>query len=233
MWHLAADSELQPSRLESDALDSSPIKHQQDPSIYNSMGPEDKVDLKEAELQEGEPLDDFHQFQAHTEDAELLNYVRDILEVSGLNRPEALEAWSSSNQPVSPSVYEEVEGSLLIDPECAQNEEGGDSDHLLLFDLINEVLVDMYQESLSYWPEPLSRHCNIHRMPIAQHLLKEVWARLSSYLNIRPELDPTLDYVVRKDLEKRSGWMDLQFESECIGIELEELIFDDLLDEFI
>lgn len=77
-------------------------------------------------------------------DVELFNLVRDVLEVSGLSGPEASEVWHSQNQPMSPSVYEEVEGNLCMDPECLGNDgEGGDSDHLLLFDLINEVLVDI------------------------------------------------------------------------------------------
>lgn len=233
-WCLGADSGLDPRRLELGALDSSPIKHQQEPSIDNSMWPEDKINLADTELlQEGGSPDDFHEFQVGIKDVELFNYVRDVLEVSGLSGPEAPEAWNSATQPVSPWVYEEVEECLHMDPECSGNEESGECDHLLLFDLINEVLVDIHQQSVSYWPVPLSRHCHIHRMPVGQHLLKEVWASASNYLSFRPELDPTLDHVVSKDLEKRSGWMDLQFESECIGIELEELIFDDLLEEIM
>lgn len=80
---------------------------------------------------------------------------------------------------------------------------------------------------------PLSRHCHIDQMPVSPHLLREVWANIRTYLGFRVELDPALDYVVRRDQEKGGRWMDLQFESERIGIELEELIFDDLLEELI
>ncbi|KAK4801295.1 hypothetical protein SAY86_021782 [Trapa natans] len=218
--------EIMPSSHES-------LSGSQDPNTDDLMGPGEKIDLEESELQEDEPLDDFQQSQLGAEDAELFNFVRDILEVSGLTGSEAFEAWNSSNQPVSLSVYEEVEGCLLMDPECTQNEDAGDDDHLQLLDLINEILVEMYQQSLSYCPVPLSRHCHIHGMPVGQHLLKEVWASMTNYLDIGPEFDPTLDYVVSKDLEKPSGWMDLQFESECIGLELEELIFDDLFYELM
>ncbi|KAK4767102.1 hypothetical protein SAY86_014852 [Trapa natans] len=201
----------------------------QDPTPDDLKGPEETFHLEESELQEGEtPPDDLQEFQLGAEDAELFKFVKEILEVSGLTGTEAMEAWNSHKQPVSLSVYEEVEGCLLTEPEDA-----GDDDHLLLFDVINEVLVEMYQQSLSYWPVPLSRNSRIRRMPVGQHLLKEVWASVRTYLGMGPVLDPTLDYVISKDLEKQSGWMDLQFESECTGIELEEMIFDDLLDELI
>ena len=47
------------------------------------------------------------------------------------------------------------------------------------------------------------------------------------------ELYLSLDYYVSKDLAKYDGWMNLQFDSECVGLELDDLIFDDLLEEII
>jgi hypothetical protein len=70
-------------------------------------------------------------------------------------------------------------------------------------------------------------------MPKGNYLVNEVWNNVSSYLSLRPELDETLDDVVGRDLTKGTGWMNLQQEEECVALELEEMIIDDLLDEII
>ncbi|KAK4759624.1 hypothetical protein SAY87_022755 [Trapa incisa] len=227
------DSELPLRSRESEARDLPLIKQQEDLSIDKSTEFEGGVNLEDPEIG-GEPLHDFLQFQVNINDVELFNFVKAVLEVSGLGGNEAPEVWKSENQSVSYSVYEEVENYLLMDPECSGNElDGGDPDHLLLFDMTNEVLVDIYQQSLSYWPAPLARHCNIRQVPVGPHLLRAVWANITTYLGFRIVLDPSLTHVFRMDLEKGNRWMDLQFESECTCIELEELIFDDLLEELI
>ena len=68
---------------------------------------------------------------------------------------------------------------------------------------------------------------------MGHHVLAEVWTNISWYLSWRPEADQSLDNNVTRDLAKSDGWMNLQFEVECIGLELEDMIFDDLLDEFL
>lgn len=159
-------------------------------------------------------------------------YVRDVLELSGFSGNAFLGTWHSYDQPVDPLVYEEVEGCLVLDPGCCGNE-GGQCDHLLLFDLINEVLMEIYAKSYSYCPFPLSSLSHISPMPAGPHVLREVWALISCYLSLRPEVDQSLDFVMESDLAKSYGWMNLQFDTECVGLELEDLIFDDLLEEVI
>lgn len=161
------------------------------------------------------------------------NYVRDVLELSGFSGNEILGKWHSAKQPVDPSVFEEVEGCLIDQPVCSGNEEGGVCNHLLLFDLINEVLLDIYERSFSYWQKPLTCQSHIHRMPFGYHVLEEVWVDISWYLSWKPEVFLTLDDAVRRDLAKVDGWMNLQFDAEFVSLEMEDLIFDDLLEELI
>ncbi|KAF5476030.1 hypothetical protein F2P56_007776 [Juglans regia] len=158
------------------------------------------------------------------------NYVRDVLELSGFSGNETLATWHSDDQPVNPSVYEEVEGCLLPEAEFSGKEVGNCS-HPLLFDLINEVLMEMFGRSYSYCPKLLSPLSHIRPMPSGHHVLEEVWTLMSWYLSSRPDSDQSLDYYVSRDLSKSDGWMNLQFETECVGLELEDLIFDDLLEE--
>ncbi|GAB2274367.1 hypothetical protein Dimus_009131 [Dionaea muscipula] len=58
---------------------------------------------------------------------------------------------------------------------------------------------------------------------------QQVVTFLRSYMMMRPALDPTLDGAVSRDLSRGDGWLNLQFNTECIAIELEDLIFDELL----
>lgn len=162
------------------------------------------------------------------------NYVRKVLELSGFTGHQSLGMWYSDNQPVDPSVYDELEGCLLLDPDCSGNGEGGQCNHLLLFDIINEGLLEIFARSYSYYPRPLSSLSNVHPVPVGENVLYKVWTLISCYLNSTSfELYPSLDYYVSKDLAKYDGWMNLQFDSECVGLELDDLLFDDLLEEII
>ncbi|KAF3500294.1 hypothetical protein F2Q69_00045836 [Brassica cretica] len=175
--------------------------------------------------------------QVEAQDKGKFNYVRDILEISGFNAPESLSMWQSEYQPLDPLVYEQVTtttGCMIQDPECSRNEEeGGNCNHLLLFDLINEVLIEIYERSYHYCPKPLSSLCRIHPMPVGYSVLKEVWVRINCYLRYKPLNEESFDKIMSRDLSREDGWMDLQFESECVGIEVEDLIFEELLEELL
>ncbi|GAB2295751.1 hypothetical protein Dimus_029907 [Dionaea muscipula] len=165
------------------------------------------------------------------------NYVRDILRISGYSRDQILGTWYSAEQPVDPSIFVELESCSIVEPDCSaiydHDEEGTQCNHLLLFDLINEELLTIYERSISYWPSPLSSCSRMHPMPKGYRVLEEIWASISWYLGSRPRFDPSLDYVTTRDLAKDDGWMNLQFDEECVGLELEEFIFEDLIMEMI
>ncbi|MCD7453942.1 hypothetical protein HAX54_022752 [Datura stramonium] len=154
------------------------------------------------------------------------NYVKDVLELSGF----------SGNEFMNLSVFEEHEGCFLSHPDCSgYAEESGSCDQLLLFDLINEVLLQLYERSSLYWPKALTSRSYIHPMlHFGYHLLEEVWKDISWWLSFKLENDQSLlDDAASRDLEKGDSWMNLQSDAECVGLELEDLIFDDLLDEII
>ncbi|PIA39109.1 hypothetical protein AQUCO_02700351v1 [Aquilegia coerulea] len=170
--------------------------------------------------------------QVDKKDEADFNYVRDVLKLSGFSGNECLGSWYSPEQPVDPSFFEEVESYSPLKSDCSGEEVANSYEHQLLFEIINEVLLEIYDRSFTYWPQPLSCNCHIRPMPTGIHVLEEVWAIISWYLNSQPEFEP-LDYLVVRDLSKSDGWMNLQFDSECVGLELEEMILDDLLDELI
>ncbi|GER43523.1 hypothetical protein STAS_20375 [Striga asiatica] len=146
----------------------------------------------------------------------VFNYVKDILDLSGLMRDDPL------GRSVDPSVFDEVE--------CSENETW---DHLLLFDLVNEVLLDIHNRSFQYWPRPLAVRSSVHLMPRGQRVLEEVWAEIEWLLRWRPEVDQSIDEGVGRDLGKGNRWMNVQTDGEFVGLEVEDSIFDDLLEEIV
>ncbi|XP_050369861.1 protein TRM32-like isoform X2 [Argentina anserina] len=158
-----------------------------------------------------------------------LNYIRDVLELSGFMGDEYLETWYSMDRPLDPIVFKEMEVRFQDELDFT-----GNWDHQLLFDLVNETLVDIHERSYTYFPRPLSFSGSKHRpMPTGQKLLEDVWTRISSYLRFRPELVQSLDDMVARDMAKGDTWMNLQWETECEALELEDIIFEELLDEVI
>ncbi|XP_017239336.1 protein TRM32 [Daucus carota subsp. sativus] len=160
------------------------------------------------------------------------NYVKDILELSGFTADKFLGTWHSTGQPVDPSVIEKVEGFPLTELDCSEDEVRS-CNRLLMFDLINEVLIEIHTRSSSYFPKPLTCRSHISPMPVQYHVLGEVWTNVKWYLSWRPESYRSLDDAVGRDLDRGDGWMNLQFDAECAGLEIEDSLFDDLIDEML
>ncbi|XP_015874079.4 uncharacterized protein LOC107411083 [Ziziphus jujuba] len=161
------------------------------------------------------------------------NYVRNVIELSGFVDNEQLRSCHSLDQPLNLSLFEELEACFHDELECHEDEVNCDCDHQILFDLINETLHEMNEKSFTYFPRPFSFSCNTRSIRKGQHLLEEVWPRISSCLSLRPELDQSLDDVVARDLWKGDGWMNLQWETQIVALELEDMISEELLDELV
>ncbi|KAJ0087972.1 hypothetical protein Patl1_31872 [Pistacia atlantica] len=170
--------------------------------------------------------------QVDVKDKAKFDYVKNVLKLSGFSGNESLGIWHCDYQPVDPSVYDEIEGCIPLDLDCSGNEDGS-CNQMHLFDMINEILMEIYERSYSYYPKRLSSLCHIHPMPAGNNVLKEVWTNINSYLSLRLEPDHSLNYIASEDLSKNDRWMDLQFDSECVGLELEDLILEELIEETI
>lgn len=230
-WSEETDSILKPRSLFSDepeTMDSLANEASMDSStLAESMTIPESIETSVEQLSS-----EFLRILVNTKDAAEFKYVKHVLELSGFSRDELLGTWHSPDQPVDPTLFEEVEGWMVPEPHYPENE-GGICNHLLLFDLINEVLLEIYERSFTYWPKALSSNSHMRPIPVGFHVLEEVWANISWYLSWKPEVDLSLDDSVTRDFAKGDGWMNLQFEAECVGLEIEDLIFDDLLEELI
>ncbi|XVF65265.1 hypothetical protein PTKIN_Ptkin09bG0233700 [Pterospermum kingtungense] len=127
----------------------------------------------------------------------------------------------SSDQLLNPLLLDEVE--------YFPNQLCHDKD--LLFDCINEVLVEVcgyyYGSPGVSFVKP-----NVRPIPDMKNTIEEVWQGVYWHLLPMP-LPRTLDQVVRKDLAKTGTWMDLRLDTGCIGVEIGEVILQDLVEDTI
>lgn len=160
------------------------------------------------------------------------NYVKDILELSGFSQNKGLQTWFSLDQPLNPSVFNELE--RLLHPEMGSTlyEVGSNSDHQLVFDLVNEALLEINETSPEYFPNPFSFNSRISLAPKGNNVVQRVWTKVSKNLASQPQPDQSLDGIIAQDLDK-PAWMNLQADSEFVALELEDLVFHELLDEVL
>ncbi|KAK1271641.1 hypothetical protein QJS04_geneDACA021543 [Acorus gramineus] len=154
-------------------------------------------------------------FQVDMKDRANFDYVRDILKKC---------TWNSPDQPLDRILFEEEEKN------SSRHEDYSNSDHQLLFDLINEVLLEISKNSCGYSPSLFS-NSYVRPMPVGYHVLEEVWKNISQCFSFQPELVPSLDCIVSRDLKRNDGWKNLRSDIESLVLELEEWMLDDLLDE--
>ncbi|GMI92149.1 TON1 Recruiting Motif 32 [Hibiscus trionum] len=160
------------------------------------------------------------------------NYVKDILELSGFTQDEGRQTWFSPDQPLDPSMFKELETLLHPELESTIDEVGSSCNHQLVFDLVDEALLEMGEKSCVYFPKPFSFDCGISLKLKRNNVVEEVWTKVSKKLASQPEHDQSLDDIVAGDLDK-NAWMNLQVESEVVALGLEDLVFDELLDEVL
>ncbi|EFH68668.1 hypothetical protein ARALYDRAFT_311814 [Arabidopsis lyrata subsp. lyrata] len=192
--------EVQEERSQENHLDSSNqrIILQQDQDSAPSA--DDTVEKTETLLPQGLGLStsEIYNHEEEDEDAYFC-YVKKVLEVSGFLE----EKWHSEEQPLNPSLLHELE----IHEEVVNDKE-------LLFDLVNEAIVETQNQSQIYFPKTY---------PYGKRYLDEVWGRVEwSLSGLGAEnRDRSLDDIVGRDLlTKSDGWMNLQGRRRSIGNKL-------------
>ncbi|KAK3136824.1 hypothetical protein QOZ80_5BG0443000 [Eleusine coracana subsp. coracana] len=179
-----------------------------------------------AEQDAAEPL---HIYVSDKNEADF-QYVKDILKKSGFSCGEV--DWYASNQPVSPVIFEEAESSCQ-ELSMVNDDPHNIVRHMLLFDLINEVLLDIYDSSLVTGPWHSRFDSRTRPIPMGSHVLEEVWAKVSCYLSLQWKAGQTVEDVVVHDLMRKDGWMNLVCDVECAALDVEDLIVEDFLDDVV
>lgn len=143
-------------------------------------------------------------------------YVEAVLLSSDLNWSEFEKRWISSIQILDPSLFDEVE---TFSSRAKHNQK-------LLFDSANEALEEVCNRFI---PESSVIKQNVWPVPKGMDLINEVWSRVELCLcKVYPR---DLGKLVRNDLETSRMWLDLLCGSREIVIEIEELIFDETIDD--
>ncbi|KAJ6793089.1 Uncharacterized protein M6B38_112720 [Iris pallida] len=208
-----------------------------EPFLVDSITSPEKITIEHAELIESRQLhfdesDTPLQGQAsvaseanlgtcNDEKETKLLYVKIVLEASGLlNHKQFAERWQSSDQLLDPFVYDKVEISFGRKMD----------DSRLLFDCVNEVLVEIHERYLSCTPWASFIRPSIRPIPTGVNFLQEVSERFDQHLCLPSSF--TLDQVVRKDLDGKT-WMNHQLEAESTIAEIGELFVDYIMEETI
>ncbi|XP_039020887.1 protein TRM32-like [Hibiscus syriacus] len=147
--------------------------------------------------------------------------IKAVLVASSFNWDELYIRSLSSGVLINPLLLDEVE--YLPNQLC--------QDQTLLFDCINEVLVEFCEH---YFGSPGISFVkpNIRSLPNMNNTIQEVTKGVYEHLLTVP-VPCTLDLIIRKDLAKSGTWMDLQLDTGCISVEIGEAIFEDLVGDTI
>lgn len=148
--------------------------------------------------------------------------VKLVMVASGFNWDEFHTKWLSSDQILDPSLVDEVE-YFSIQLCCDQK---------LLFDCINEVLVEVCEHYFGCSPFLSFVKPGIRPLPNKKSAIHEISEVVYWHLLQLPHPN-TLDKIVTKNLAGTGTWLDLRFDTETIGFGLGEAILGELLEDIV
>ncbi|KAK4780561.1 hypothetical protein SAY87_016667 [Trapa incisa] len=157
------------------------------------------------------------------------NFVSRVLRLGGFFENEFTDPWDSISVPLNPKLFNKMEASELHGDQCSN----GLCKHQLHFDLINEALLEIYERQFTYFPIASSSRRFVKPVTEGQRILREVWTWMKQYGTAGNELSHTSDDIIDGDKVSGVGWMDLRWEGECLALDLEDMILDELVDELI
>ncbi|KAL7115552.1 hypothetical protein ACP275_04G189700 [Erythranthe tilingii] len=162
-------------------------------------------------------------------------YARQLLDTSGIEVDPTEMTWHSSDQPLGPQLFEQVETRWPQEQEELNGlpDFNGCWHHKMVFDLVNEVLIELYDVSLPYYPKALSSSCYVRPFPLRDRIVDDVIKTVGSFLNLKPDEMESYDLIVGRDFGRDRMWMNLQVETECVALDIEDMIFDEMLDDVI
>lgn len=163
-----------------------------------------------------------------------LIYVKNVLVASGFTRVKDFSGWYLPNNPLDPSLFEKIENYCGYGGELGKSEaEESKWQRQLLFDCVNEVLLEILGPFINHHPWVRSTKLNLRKISSGKQLLRETWAAINHYRYTQSENCNTLENIVGKDLAKEGLWMQLQNDVEIVACELERAIYSDLIEETI
>ncbi|KAL2517124.1 Uncharacterized protein Adt_13371 [Abeliophyllum distichum] len=144
-------------------------------------------------------------------------YVNAVLHASHLNWDELSAIMPLTEQLIYESLFDEVEFPSTNSP----------YDPKLLFDHINEVLLEVHQSHFGLPPWILSFiKPKIQFAPLEQHVVDEVLKEADFYLLPCTE-KRTLDQLIEKDTANSGWWLDIRLQTEEIVSQISEYVLEE------
>ncbi|CAO2174615.1 unnamed protein product [Urochloa humidicola] len=210
----------------------SPVKHRllDDTSLKQRILHLNDADVSaDADIVQESDFGDLNGFQVDPSHEVEFNYVKDIFEKSSFSNEMLLDEWYAQNI----SALQEEDCQHYEAAAAACDFTGMSTDQLLLFDLTNEVLLDIYKKycvlkSKFSWFSSSGRP-----KPVGHRALRELWSRVSCRVDERPWSSIEVDTILSKDLAKSDHWMNFERDADHMGNEVADFVFDKLLNELV
>ncbi|XP_050378697.1 uncharacterized protein LOC126796001 isoform X2 [Argentina anserina] len=156
-------------------------------------------------------------------DHELISeYIQAVLQAANLDWEGVSMMCDSTDQLLDPILFDTVK--------LQANQLYGDS--MLLFDCIDEVLVDVYHSDIRY-PSWLSfLEPNVRQLPIEKTVIHKVMKYVDRHLSLHPS-PRTLKQVVEMDIARSGTWIDIRKDAEDIVFQMVDDVLEDLIIETI
>lgn len=197
-----------------------------DPRVLHSNDADASTGIAAVEQESG-----FDGLQVDPRHETEFSYVKEIFRKSSFSTETLFDEWCSQNitvlQEADCQHYEAAAASFDLSADMS-------AEQLLLFDLTNEGLLDIYRRH-SVSRSRLSWFSSFDRpRPVGSRALGELWSGLSLRLDgRRPRASVHVDAVLSSDLAKSDPWTDFPRGAERLGSRLADSVFDELLSELV
>lgn len=197
-----------------------------DPRVVHSNDADASTGIAAVEQESG-----FDGLQVDPRHETEFRYVKEIFRKSSFSTETLFDEWCSQNisvlQEADCQHYEAAAASYDLSADMS-------AEQLLLFDLTNEGLLDIYRRH-SVSRSRLSWFSSFDRpRPVGSRALGELWSGLSLRLDgRRPRASVHVDAVLSSDLAKSDPWTDFPRGAERLGSRLADSVFDELLAELV
>lgn len=173
--------------------------------------------------------DDISGLQVDPTHEDEFNYVQEIFKKSSFRNEILYDEWYSQNikalQEEDCQHYEAAAAAFDFTDMSAEQ--------LLLFDLTNEALLDIYRK-YSFCKSKLSWFSSFDRpKPVGRLVLKELWSKLSCQLDEQPRSTIEVDTILSSDLAKNERWVNFQRDADNVRNHLGDFVFDRLVTELV
>ncbi|XP_045792871.1 uncharacterized protein LOC123887984 isoform X1 [Trifolium pratense] len=175
------------------------------------------------EEQDCSSLDRFHRRKSCLEENELIyDYINAVFHAASLTQDQLLMKCLSSDKILDPSLFDQVE--FFSNMLCHEQK--------LLFDCINEVLMEVCWNYFGVSPWVSFVNPSIRPTPNMKKIILKVWEGVCWHVLPLPP-PHTLEQIVRKDMARNGTWMDLRLDAETVGFEMGDVILVELMEDAI